>query len=202
MSPCVIVLAAGFGRRFGAGPHKLQQTLGESTVLASTLARVIESGLPMVVVTTARLAPAVQELVARNDVIVVDADQAPGGSFGMGLSIAAGVQARPNAPGWLVMPADMPLVRPDTLLAVAAALQAHPIAYAQHRGRRGHPVGFSSEFYNELVNLRGDDGARRVTARYPAVAIEVDDGGALMDIDTAEDLMLARAYHAADEAMR
>ncbi len=202
MSPCVIVLAAGFGRRFGVGPHKLQQSLGESTVLASTLARVIESGLPMVVVTTARLAPAVQELVARNDVIVVDADQNPGGSFGMGLSIAAGVQARPNASGWLVMPADMPLVRPDTLQAVASALKVHPIAYAQHRGRRGHPVGFSSEFYNELSNLRGDDGARRVIARYPAVAIEVDDGGALMDIDTAEDLMLARAYHAADEAMR
>ena len=40
----------------------------------------------------------------------------------MGTSIAAGVRASPDSAGWLVLPGDMPLVQPATLLAVARAL--------------------------------------------------------------------------------
>ena len=64
----------------------------------------------------------------------------------------------------------MPLVQPATLLAVARALDHHAVAYAQYRGRRGHPVGFAAELYSELTELSGDEGARRIIARYPAFA--------------------------------
>ena len=67
------------------------------------------------------------------------------------------------------------------------------MVFAQHRGRRGHPVGFSAELYSELVRLSGDDGARRVMARYPAHGEELDDPGVLLDIDTAADLDALRA---------
>jgi molybdenum cofactor cytidylyltransferase len=82
----------------------------------------------------------------------------------------------------------MPRVLPATLGAVAGALDGHPVAFAQHQGRRGHPVGFSAEMYSELVRLTGDEGARRLVARYPACAVEVDDPGVLIDIDTTQDL--------------
>jgi len=91
-----------------------------------------------------------------------------------------------------VLPGDMPLVRPGTLLAVAGALEQNPVVYAQHRGRRGHPVGFAAELYSELILLRGDDGARRIMARYPAHGQEVDDPGVLLDVDTASDLEALR----------
>ena len=110
----------------------------------------------------------------------------------MGHSISAGVQARPQAGGWLVLPGDMPLIRPQTLQAVARKLEGHSVAYAQHGGRRGHPVGFAAELYSELVALSGDQGARRVIARYPAVGVELDDPGILVDIDTVDDLAAAR----------
>ena len=64
----------------------------------------------------------------------------------------------------------------------------HPVVYAQHRGRRGHPVGFASELYSELALLSGDEGARRLVARYPAQGVEVDDPGVLLDVDTIADL--------------
>jgi molybdenum cofactor cytidylyltransferase len=69
----------------------------------------------------------------------------------------------------------------------------HAVAHAQYRGRRGHPVGFAAELYSELVRLDGDEGARRVVARYPAFALEVDDPGAVVDIDTPTELEAARA---------
>jgi molybdenum cofactor cytidylyltransferase len=90
----------------------------------------------------------------------------------------------------------MPLVQPGTLLAVAGALEQHPVAYAQFRGRRGHPVAFAAELYSELIQLSGDDGARRVMLRYPAHGQDVEDPGVLLDIDTPADLDALRKVHA------
>jgi molybdenum cofactor cytidylyltransferase len=86
----------------------------------------------------------------------------------------------------------MPRVRPATLQHVALGLQSNAIVYAQYKGRRGHPVGFSSELYSELVMLSGDEGARRLIARYPAVALNLDDPGVLVDVDTVSDLESVR----------
>ena len=69
------------------------------------------------------------------------------------------------------------------------------MAYAQYRGRRGHPVGFAAELFSELVALSGDEGPRRLVASYPAQAVDVDDRGALIDIDTVQDLAALRAVH-------
>jgi len=189
----VIVLAAGKGSRFDGAGHKLAQPLGNSSVLMATLAAAIASHLRVVVVTTAPFAEVARASVAARDVVVLPEVGAPGESgLGMGASIAAGVAACPDARGWLVLPGDMPLVEPATLVAVAQALDIHPIAYAQHNGRRGHPVGFAAELYSELTALSGDEGARRLVARYPAFAVERDDPGILIDIDTTRDLEAVR----------
>lgn len=196
--PSIVVVAAGRGSRFGAvapdATPKLEQPFGSSTVLGSTVRHAVQSQLPVVVVTVAALAPLASPFLAQRDIVVVSDEEA---ARGMGHSIATGVAERSGAPGWLVLPGDMPLVQPGTLLAVASALELHAVAYAQHHGRRGHPVGFSSELYSELVLLQGDEGARRIVARYPAFGVEVDDVGVLMDIDTPADLERARAAAAA-----
>ncbi|MDE1927500.1 MAG: nucleotidyltransferase family protein [Burkholderiales bacterium] len=188
-APTIIVLAAGRGSRFKASGHKLEQPLGGSTVLATTLHHAIETRLPVAVVTTAALVPQVADQIALRDIIVVSDAQA---ARGMGHSIATGVGERADAPGWLILPGDMPLVRPETMAAVAAALEGHAVAFPQLRGRRGHPVGFSAELYAELVTLDGDEGARRLVARYPAFTVEVSDPGVLVDIDTPADLDAVR----------
>jgi molybdenum cofactor cytidylyltransferase len=192
--PVVVVLAAGRGSRFGARDHKLAQMLGTSSMLATSLRKVLASHLPMVVVTTPALAELARRSVATRDIVVVPEVGTPGPEpLGMGYSIACGVAARPEAAGWLILPGDMPMIQPATLRAVARELTDHTVVYAQHRGRRGHPVGFAAELYSELVALSGDEGARRLVARYPAHGVEVDDPGVLIDIDTEDDLAGVRA---------
>ena len=191
--PAVIVLAAGRGSRFRGLHHKLMQSLGASTVLATTLSNALATQLPVLVVTTEPLAELVSRHVATRDMVVLPSVGSPASqALGMGYSIAAGVAARSDASGWLILPADMPMVRTSTLLAVANELDGHAIAYAQHRGLRGHPVGFAAELYSELVMLTGDEGARRLVARYPAHGVEIDDPGVLLDVDTEDDLARVR----------
>ncbi|MDM0074436.1 NTP transferase domain-containing protein [Variovorax sp. J2P1-59] len=174
-SPIVIVLASGRGERFTAAGgigHKLQAPLAGSTVLAHTLAAVRASGLPWHL----------------EDV----------GHPGMGDSIAAAVRATANAGGWLILPADLPLVQPATLQAVARVL-AGPAQAAQphYRGGRGHPVGFAANCGPQLAALSGNQGAapilRALRDAQQVVEVEVDDVGIVTDIDTPEELARAEA---------
>ena len=197
--PALIVLAAGRGSRFSGAEHKLAQPLGPSTVLGSTLRHAIETHLAVVVVTTEPLAELARRSVAARDVVVLPeiGSTAANATLGMGYSIAAGVGARPDARGWMILPGDMPLVRSASMLAVARQLEHHPVVYAQHKGRRGHPVAFSPELYSELAALSGDEGARRLIARYPAIGLELDDPGVLVDVDTQADLDGVRRFDGA-----
>lgn len=174
--PVVIVLAAGRGERFiasGASVHKLQALLAGKRVIDHVLETVAASGLPFYVV-------------------AADAQRR-----GMGDSIAAGVRATPGAPGWLILPADLPLVQPDTLRAVALAPPS-AVTVPVFEGQRGHPVRFSSVCEPELLNLQGNMGAAQVIRLYSATNsvayVEVADPGTVKDIDTLDDLRRAELW--------
>lgn len=167
--PVVLVLASGRGERFlasGGATHKLQALLGDRTVLQHTLDAVRASGLPL---------------------HLEDA-----GHPGMADTIAAAVRATRDAPGWLVLPADLPLVRPGTLRAVADALQHHAAVVPLVQGRHGHPVGFSALCAPALMALSGSAGAASVLRAHGAFELALDDIGCITDIDTLADLELAR----------
>ena len=187
--PAIVVLAAGSGSRFEGDSHKLEQPFHGSTVLATSVRHAVETQLPVVVVTTAHLAPQLARQIATRDLVVLSAEEA---ARGVGHSIAAGVAERSGASGWLVLPADMPLILPGSILAVATALADHAVVCAEHHGRRGHPIGFAAELYSELIMLSGDDGVRRLVARYPSFGKAVDDPGVLLGVDTAADLAALR----------
>src|SRR5574337_1642849 len=114
---------------------------------------------------------------------------------GMGRSIALAVTASPDASGWLVALADMPAIPPATIAQVAAALRSGAdLAAPFHAGRRGHPVGFAASWRDALARLDGDIGARELLrqAGHTLLRIETGDPGVLLDIDTRDDLAIAR----------
>ena len=197
--PVILVVAVGGASRLlEADPQ------GASSLLGATLERAMGSGLPVVVVTTEALADEACRHVASRDVLVVEPrpdNPAYAGLErrglnairGVGLAMARGVAARPNAGGWLVLPGDMPRIQPATLQQVAAALRDHAIAYPQHHGRRGHPMGFGAGLYSELAVLHDDEGARRLAARYPSHAVDVEDAGSQIGLELVDELHDARA---------
>ena len=61
-------------------------------------------------------------------------------------------------------------------------------------GRRGNPVLWSRRFFQELMTLDGDVGARHLIARHSEAVAEVvvEGEGAFLDIDTPQALEAAR----------
>jgi molybdenum cofactor cytidylyltransferase len=90
------------------------------------------------------------------------------------------------------LPADLPLIQPATLLAVAQALQHAPLVYPKFQGQRGHPVGFSRIYAAQLENLQGNKGAAQLIVAQAATELIVNDVGCVTDIDTLEDLEMAQ----------
>lgn len=179
-APVVLVLASGRGERFAASGgtvHKLRASLAGLPVLEHTLAAVRESGLPW-------------HLESQ-------------GHPGMGDSIAAAVRATAQAPGWLVLPGDLPLVRPETLCTLALALMSRRCAVVQpeYCGERGHPVGFGAECLQDLQALAGELGAASVLRKHAQQGrvqrIVVEDEGTVTDVDTVQDLERAERILAA-----
>lgn len=186
--PCILILAAGRGERFrasGGSTHKLDVLLGgpgSPTVLENILAGVQASGLPW------------------------HLERGP--HPGMGDSIAAAVRATAGSAGWLILPADLPLVQPATLRIVARALveasAQHPEALTviqpRFQGRKGHPVAFSAAAGHALMRLTGDQGAASVVREAMAAglctALPTFDEGCVLDVDTVEAMEQARALWA------
>lgn len=174
--PVVIVLASGRGERFvasGGIGSKLNARLGGCSVLERTLMAVHASGLPW---------------------HLEDA-----GHPGMGDSIAAGVRATAGSPAWLILPGDLPLIRPATLRHIAQAPLSLDVVVPvlKGRGQRGHPVRFSARCGPELMQLTGAQGAAAIARARDATLWPVDDGGCLLDIDTLHDLRQAERLLAA-----
>jgi molybdenum cofactor cytidylyltransferase len=176
--PVVIVLAAGRSERFraaGGQTGKLEAPLAGRAVLDHVCQAVEDSGLTVHVVRPEHLAHLTLS--------------------GMGDSIAAGVTATADACGWLILPGDLPLIRPETLRLVASQLMALPAGQEtvqpSFQGQRGHPVGFRRACAEALRALRGDEGARAVLTQWPPAMLSVDDEGTVLDVDTPERLAQA-----------
>ena len=193
-----IVLAAGSSRRFGS-----DKLLHPVTRKGATLPLAAHSLLPwldvfaQVTVVVRPGSEAFRDAIAASLgpstpaalrwIVCQDAEQ------GMAASLACGVRANRGAAGWLIGLADMPAVPMSAIAGVRDALiTGAALSAASRDGRRGHPVGFASRYYEELLALRGDAGARGLLERDRSslVQIEAGDDGIFADIDVPGDLSI------------
>ena len=174
-----VILAAGISTRFGSDKRH-HALAGGGTMLEVTLAvhqRVFDEIFLV-------LRP--EDEAWADDLTGVQPVYASKSPLGMGHSLAAGVRAARHLDFLFVALADMPHIQAATLLRLKRAVAgSESIVQPVHHGMPGHPVGFGSDYFDELERLAGDRGARRVVDAHRAntIRIEVDDAGVLEDID-------------------
>jgi molybdenum cofactor cytidylyltransferase len=191
-----IVLAAGASRRFGSDKLLHPLTLRGVTMplAAHSLLPWLESfGHVTVVVRPGAesFCSAIEAVLGEIKSAQINWIECADAAQGMAASLVCGVRANRDAAGWLVGLADMPAVPIAAIEGVRSALSTGvALAAPSLAGRRGHPVGFASDYYDELLLLQGDNGARRLLERdiSKVVEIMIDDAGIFADIDVPADL--------------
>lgn len=180
----IIVLAAGFSRRFNGDKRKALMP-DQSTVLDTTLRNIPLAISKRILV----LRPGDEALAKKyqhqwNIVIAENSEQ------GMGESLCAGIRAVSNWQGCLLALGDMPFIEPATYLMVQSSLKMHAIVQPKYKEQRGHPVGFQESLFPELKKLSGDKGARSIVKAHAEHIYELtcNDQGIVRDIDRPSDL--------------
>ncbi len=190
-----IILAAGRSTRMG-GPNKLLAELGGKPLVRIVTEQALASRAQGVIVVTGHQANDVQNALHGLNVTFA---HNPDFAEGLAGSVKAGIAAVPNsADGAVICLGDMPLIEArliDRMIESFAPDRGNLIVVPVSDGRRGNPVLWSRRFFNELMTLDGDIGARHLIAKHGEAVAEVPVEGhsAFLDIDTPEALETARS---------
>ena len=190
-----IILAAGRSTRMG-GPNKLLAELGGKPLVRIVTEQALASRAQGVIVVTGHQADEVQNALHGLNVTFA---HNPDFAEGLAGSVKAGIAAVPNsADGAVICLGDMPLIEArliDRMIESFAPDRGNLIVVPVSDGRRGNPVLWSRRFFNELMTLDGDIGARHLIAKHGEAVAEVPVEGhsAFLDIDTPEALETARS---------
>ncbi len=187
-----ILLAAGFSRRFG-DTDKLSHTLPNGSPIALASAQNLILAIPDAIAVVRAENKVLAETLQSADITVVFCNK---NAQDMAESLTTAIRYSANLAaakdGFVIALADMPYISPATIRAVAAQLKAGAgIVIPTYEGRRGHPVGLAAKFTDELLALKGDEGARSIIKNHAdeVTLLETNDAGILADIDTPADLI-------------
>jgi molybdenum cofactor cytidylyltransferase len=183
----IIIMAAGKSSRLGS-PKQLLPYQG-STLLRHSVEAALDADCGPVMVVTGAVGEEIKKAIKDLPVELVDN---PGWEEGMASSIRVGLQhmlkAHPDTDGIIFMVCDQPFVSKSVLLCLIEThkKEGKAITAAGYGGKAGTPALFHCSFFERLMELKGDKGARMLIASCPAdVSIVPFEEGAI-DIDTKE----------------
>jgi molybdenum cofactor cytidylyltransferase len=116
---------------------------------------------------------------------------------GMSRSLRAGLlKVMRTFPSVMFLLGDQPLVDLNLIdrLLTGFWKSEKDICVPVHMGRRGNPTLFSRRFYDQLLKVSGDTGAREIIRAHPkaVLSIEIEDSLPFFDIDTETDMETLR----------
>jgi len=192
-SPCLhaVVLAAGGSSRFGS-PKQLVRFQGQ-LLLHRVLAAAGEVAAAVTLVLGAHAAEIAAIVPSGRATVLVNREW----QEGVASSLRAAVRALPGAcDGVLILLADQPLVAAASLGPLAGAWRRSPrqIIASRYSSVVGAPAIFPRWCFNNLCDLRGDQGARALISRYSDHVQSMPHPEAAVDIDQPEDLLNLSGY--------
>lgn len=163
-APTILILAAGAGTRMRGG-DKLMETIDQTPLLTRITRAAVATGVAVTVVLPPNRPERRAALAGARAQIVL----ARNAGQGMAESLTTGLAALPAAAPVMLLLADMPEITAEDLRQMLAAWRATPdliLRATDAEGAPGHPVCFPAWARSELMELRGDEGARAILRRH------------------------------------
>jgi len=184
-----VILAAGASRRMGTPKQLLRW--GDTTLLGRAVAAARDSACSTVHVVLGAFRERIAPSVGARVILNADWEEGLSSSFR-----AAARTVRADAA--LFLPVDLPFITGKIIdRFVDAPERIHcPIIASEFDGQVGTPALFASSVFPELLQLKGDAGARPVIAADPGRVYRLPVPEAAADVDTPQNFkdLLRRAF--------
>ena len=184
----IIILAAGSSSRMGQPKQQLvyqDQTLLQRAIEAANGAQ----ALALIIVLGANNQAILDDVDSKHLDIVIN----PEWEQGMSTSIKSGITALqtlyPKVDDVLLMLCDQPFVNTELLIKLIQAKPqtADTIVACKYKETIGVPVLFGKDWFAELQNLQGEEGAKKLLLAHQDKVITVPFDKGSIDIDTPDD---------------
>lgn len=188
MSTGIVILAAGESARMGE-PKQLLPYRGTTLLQHSINTALSVQGATVVVVLGAHAAQIRAELDDPRVLVTVNPDWADGMGSSLRTGLRALLGAQPDVSAAIFLLCDQPRVSTITLdnLVSTHERTGFAIVASEYDGILGVPALFAREMFQQLLALRGSEGARQIIRghRDEAIGVTFQDGA--VDIDTPAD---------------
>ncbi len=187
-----IILAAGQSRRMG-DINKMTVEIDGEPIVRHVASAAVGSLVKNTVVVTGHEQQDVLDVL---NGLEVSQHHNPDFAEGLSTSLKCGIKAlSKDVSNAIILLGDMPFVTSvmiDMLIKNASANPNH-IIVATHSGKRGNPVLWPREYFEELCSIQGDVGARHIMAANRDRVIEVELGmAASLDLDTPQAVQMVQ----------
>jgi molybdenum cofactor cytidylyltransferase len=188
MTAAAIILAAGASSRMGESKQMLD--INGQKLLVKTIQTVLDSGVRRVVVVLGSKESAHRKLIGH---LPIDAVYNPQWEKGMGSSVKRGLthltSKQPIPEGVIILVCDQPLLRPENILNLLQKYQEvnRPIIASRYSGMPGVPVLFDKSYYERLLSLPDEQGAKKILLQNQHDVYEIDFPEGEVDLDTQHD---------------
>jgi len=182
-----VILAAGYSERMGQFKPLLD--LGGQPVVERIITSFRGAGIFDVRVVTGYRREILVPVLERLGVKVIINDRYAEGMFS---SVQAAVKSLdPSIGAFFLMPADVPLVRAETIRFLGESYNRHrgKILVPVFGGKRGHPPLIAARFAKAIMNYTGEGGLAGIFSLHSThiLPVTVPDGNILCDMDTPGD---------------
>ena len=185
----ILIMAAGASRRLGQ-PKQLINYHGKS-LIRRIAQETIKAKIGQITVVTGHNHEAIEKEISDLNVNIFYNEE---WEEGLGASIRNGLKhildKEPETNAVLLTMVDQPFVDAEHLMKLANAYDpSRPMIIASaYSSTFGVPVLFDSQYFEEMMQLKGDEGGKKIFVNYLRNIVEIPFIQGAIDIDEKEDL--------------
>ncbi len=183
----LIILAAGNSSRFGSIKQLLR--LNDKTLLQHVIDEAARAGAPIVLVTGAN-ASEISASIGRSKVqIVYNKDWEKGMASGIVTGVGRAIALHNDVDKIIITVCDQPLITYALFhqLYQTQSNSGKGIVACTYADTIGTPVLFTQKYFDHLIKLQGEEGAKKLLKTYREDVDTIDFPQGYIDIDTQED---------------
>ena len=181
-----ILLAAGQSKRMD-GENKLKKIVNNQPLIKHSINNILESKIDELIIVVGYQEKIIKKLIRMNEKIKIISNK----NFrrGMASSIKVGLNhLSEKTEYFFICLADMPNINKKIYNSLIKSRNNYKIIMPTYRGQRGNPVLFDISMKDIIINIRGDNGAKKIINMHEKkiFAFETNDQSIIQNFNTQE----------------